>query len=181
MFDKQNRCLAVFANLANTVKGTFVNLRISVATHIWHIVEDVHLSIDFSYQVEDFRFHLSVSRKTEIYDRMPSFTSDDVTECHTWAGSTCTLRNGSTIQYNRLFLGCRKEFDGMTFRYTHLQPFYVVVKRKIDFIFMPLGCRFVIRKAIICIGNRIAESIASRAPKSFSMNVSSIHIHPRTT
>ena len=70
MFDKQNRCLAIFANLANTVKGTFVNLRISVATHIRHIVEDVHLSIDFSYQIEDFRFHLSVAGKTEIYDWM---------------------------------------------------------------------------------------------------------------
>ena len=138
MFDKQNRSLAIFANLSNAVEGTFVNLRVAVASHIRHIVEDVHLGINFSYQVEDFRFHLSVAGEAEVHDRMSQFTSDDVAECHTWTGSTSTLRNGRTIQYDWLFLGCGEEFEGMPFRYAYFQPFHIVIKRKVDFIFMSL-------------------------------------------
>ena len=97
MFYKQNRGLSLFTNLAYSVEGAFVNLRVAVASHVWHVVEDIQLGIDFGYQVEDFRFHLTIAREAEIHDRVFQLASDDVAESHTRTGSTSTLRNGSTV------------------------------------------------------------------------------------
>ena len=107
--------------------------------------------------------------------------SDDVAECHARTGGTSSLGDGSAVQHNRFFLGSRNELQGMPSRYTYFQPFHIIIKWQVNFVFKTLCSRLAIRELIIGVGNRIAESISGRAPIAFAVDVGSIHIYSRYT
>ena len=120
MFNQQNRGIALFTKFTNAGSSPFINKRCTVVSHIRHIIYDEEFSVYFRKKVEKFRFQSSISRETEVYNRMLHFTVNNVSPYHSGARSTRTLSDRSTVNYDWLFFRNRLKREITSFGYSYL-------------------------------------------------------------
>ena len=142
-------------------------------------VENVCRGVDLPHHLDYGLVEVSVSGESEVYDGAVHLAFEDVCPCHCRARGASALGYRGAVGNDGFLLAAGHELERRTLRYAYLEPFYSIIERQVETVFITHIVVAVAFYGVVGVCYGVTEGVFPGEVSHGSVAVYGIEIHPR--